>query len=321
MKKRWVKVFLILALIFSVVGCSSVEDQKDLKEVTLMLDWYPNAVHSFIYAAIEKGYFEEEGISLKVLMPAETSDPLKLAASGQTDFALSYQPQLVMARAQSIPVVSISSIVGHPLNILMAKAEEQIETPKDFEGKTVGYSLPVYEAIVKSAVNNVGGDVNKVNFIDVGFDLIPALITKKVDIISGGFINHEKILMEKEGYEIRAIDAVQYGVPDYYELILITGEKMVEDNRDLIDKMRRALKKGQSFVEASPEEALQILLDNQNDQFPLDAEVEKASLEILLILMEDFGKQDLESWQEVIDWMYEMQLITIKPEAEDAFVK
>ncbi|KJS82172.1 MAG: ABC transporter substrate-binding protein [Peptococcaceae bacterium BICA1-8] len=318
--KKVLIIFIVIVLIFGLAACTQKEEQKGLQEVTVMLDWYPNAVHSFLYAALNKGYFAEEGLSVKILMPADTSDPLKLVAAGQTDFAISYQPQLVMARAQDIPVVSVASIVNHPLNTIMVGASDNIKRPKDLEGKTVGYSLPVYEAIVKTAVKNDGGDISKLSLIDIGWDLIPAMVTKKVNAISGGFINHEKILIEKEGYNVNIIDPVQYGVPDYYELILITSEKLFQENKELANKFWQAVKKGQSYVRDNPSEGLQLLLDNQNDQFPLDAEVEKESLEILLPLMQDFGKQELKGWQEVIEWMYELELIDKKPEAEKAFI-
>lgn len=320
MMKKVLIIFIVIVLIFGLAACTQKEEQKGLQEVTVMLDWYPNAVHSFLYAALNKGYFAEEGLSVKILMPADTSDPLKLVAAGQTDFAISYQPQLVMARAQDIPVVSVASIVNHPLNTIMVGASDNIKRPKDLEGKTVGYSLPVYEAIVKTAVKNDGGDISKLSLIDIGWDLIPAMVTKKVNAISGGFINHEKILIEKEGYNVNIIDPVQYGVPDYYELILITSEKLFQENKELANKFWQAVKKGQSYVRDNPSEGLQLLLDNQNDQFPLDAEVEKESLEILLPLMQDFGKQELKGWQEVIEWMYELELIDKKPEAEKAFI-
>jgi len=305
---------LITFILLSLPGCSAKQ------EVTVMLDWYPNAVHSFLYAALEKGYFQEQGLDVKLQMPAETNDPLKLVAAGKTTFAISYQPQLVMARAKEIPVISIASIVNHPLNTIMVPADSAIKTPEDFEGKTIGYSLPVYEAIVKTAVENSGGDINKVNLIDIGWDLIPALATDRVDGISGGFINHEMILLEKEGYQVKTIDPVKYGVPDYYELIMVANEETVTKKKDLVQKFWKAVEKGQVYVQENPQEALDLLLAKQNEAFPLDPEVEKKSLEILLPLMDDFGKQDLASWQAVIDWMAEMKLIEKKPEAEKAFI-
>ena len=69
-----------------------------------MLDWYPNAVHSFIYVAQEKGYFKDQGLDLDIQMPADTNDSLKLVAAGKIDLALSYQPQILLARGENIPV-------------------------------------------------------------------------------------------------------------------------------------------------------------------------------------------------------------------------
>lgn len=319
MKKISFLVLLVFMLI-SLTACTSSDADKK-QEVTIMLDWYPNAVHSFLYTALEKGYFLEEGLDVKIQMPAETNDPLKLVAAGKTTLALSYQPQVVMARANDIPVVSVASVVNHPLNTMMVLEDSGIKSPKDFMGKTVGFSLPVYEAIAKTAVKNAGGDLTKVNFMDIGFELMSGLSTKRVDVTSGGFKNHEKILLEKEGYELITFDPVEYGVPDYYELILVASEKTVQENKDIIGKFWNACIKGQEFVKNNPQEGIDILLANQNNQFPLNEEIEKESLAILLPLMDKFGEQTEESWQEVTNWMVEYELIEKKIEAKDAFIQ
>lgn len=129
----------------------------DLEPVTVMLDWYPNAVHAFLYTALEKGYFAEEGLQVAFNMPAETNDPLRLVASGEVMLALSYQPQVVMARAEGIPVQSVAAVVRHPLNHLMVPADSPIRSPKDLIGKKVGYSgSPVDEALSKRWWNGTG---------------------------------------------------------------------------------------------------------------------------------------------------------------------
>ncbi|SMB81627.1 putative hydroxymethylpyrimidine transport system substrate-binding protein [Desulfonispora thiosulfatigenes DSM 11270] len=327
MKKLGI-LFLSLVMMFSLVACSdgakepekSAEQTEDLKEVSIMLDWYPNAVHSFIYVAAEKGYFEEEGLNVKINMPAETSDPLKLVAGGKTTFAVSYQPEIVMARAKDIPVVSVASIVGHHLNTMMTTTDQNINSPKDLEGKTVGFSLPVYEAVAKTVIESDGGDLSKVEIIDIGFDLIPALVTKRVEATSGGFINHEQVLLEKEGQKIKTFNPVDYGVPDFYELVLVVSEDTAKNDQETVKKFWNAAAKGQAFVKDNPEEALTILLSHQNDSFPLEKEIEEKSLEILLPLMEDFGAQSLESYENVIEWMAKYKLIDKKPEAKDAFI-
>src|SRR3954470_18050955 len=139
---------------------------KKLQKVSLMLDWYPNAVHSFLYAAEEKGYFKKQGLDVDIQMPADTNDPLKLVAANQIDMALSYQPQVLVARSEDIPVQSFGAIVRHPLNQLLIPEDSSIKSPKELAGKTIGYpSIPLDEAIVQSMVKSDGGDASKVKMV------------------------------------------------------------------------------------------------------------------------------------------------------------
>lgn len=299
--------------------------QEAAENVSIMLDWYPNAVHSFLYSAVDQGYFKEQGIDLDMKMPAETNDPLKLVSTGEVDFALSYQPQVVMARAEQIPVVSVAAIVRHPLNMLMVPKESGIKSPKDLSGKTIGYpAIPMNEALIKTMIQSDGGNPDQAKLIDVGWDLMPAISTKKVDAISGGYINHEKVLLEKEGHPMIAFNPVDYGVPDYYELVLVTSEKVAKEKPDLVKKMREASVKGFQYVKEHPQEGLDILLNNQNQSFPLETDVEKKSLEILLPLMsaegEVFGSQSSESWKDIIGWMKETNLIQADVKPEECYI-
>lgn len=324
---------LLLAVMLTACGATqeskeSAEKEnkeKELEEISIMLDWYPNAVHSGIYAAQEKGYFEEEGLKVNIEMPADTNDPVKLAATGKVDLAISYQNQTVLSRAEGIPVVSVAALVRNSLDTIMVKKESGIASPKDLVGKSVGYpSTIVSEAVVETMVKHDGGDFDKVNMTDVGWDLIPALATDNVDAIVGGYVNHEYVLLNNEGYNVELLKLSDYGVPDNYELVLVTGEETYEEKKPTIEKFWNALTKGQKFVKENPEEGLQILLDHENDSFPLDKEVETKSLEILLPLMEEegvsFGYQDIEKWQKVADWLHEMGVIE-QPVDPNEFVK
>ncbi|MCG0314151.1 MAG: ABC transporter substrate-binding protein [Calditerricola sp.] len=306
-------------------SAGSGSEGGDLEPVTVMLDWYPNAVHAFLYTALEKGYFAEEGLQVAFNMPAETNDPLRLVASGEVMLALSYQPQVVMARAEGIPVQSVAAVVRHPLNHLMVPADSPIRSPKDLIGKKVGYSgSPVDEAFVKTMVERDGAAYDGVKMVDVGWDLVPALSTRKVDALMGGFINHEKLLMEKEGFPIRTIDPTRYGVPDYYELVLIASEQTVKEKAETIRKFWRAAQKGQQYVVEHPDEGLNILLAHQQSEFPLDPDVEKQSLQMLLPLMDardkPFGWQDEASWDAVVTWMKDTRLIQQAVAGNSCFV-
>lgn len=318
---------LILALVIVLVsGCGKATAPAAPKQVSLVLDWYPNAVHAFILAAEKQGFFQAEGLAVQLKMPAENpTDGIKLVAAGKETFALYYQPDVLLARGEAIPIVSVAAIVRHPLNGIMVPAASGIKSPKDLAGKQVGYpGIPLNTSMVNTMVKTAGGDPATVKMTDVSFDLIPAIATKKTDAIAGGFINHEKLLLEKQGIPITYFAPTDFGVPNYYELVLITGEGTAKTDRSTVDAFWRALSRGQGWVKQNQKAALQLVLDAQNKEFPLDADVEAASLQMLLPLMEEagvaFGTQRPADWAQVANWMTAQGALksTVKP--EQAFI-
>ncbi|WP_251550832.1 ABC transporter substrate-binding protein [Neobacillus muris] len=329
MKKGLFLIISFMLLLLSACSGKAAEKKEGSsrkeEKVSIMLDWYPNAVHSFLYTAEEKGYFKDQGLDVNIQMPADTNDPLRLAAAGKIDLAISYQPEVLVARSEEIPVQSIAALVRHPLNQVMVSKESSIQSPKDLAGKTVGYpSIPLDEAIIGTMVESDGGDKQKVKMVDVGWDLIPALAANKTDALIGGYINHEKLLLEKEGYPIRTLNPSDYGVPDYYELVLVASEKRVKEKPEVFKKLMKALTKGQQYVSEHPEEGLEILMNHEEKSSPLEKDIETKSLEILLPLMDakdkSFGWQDPETWENVAKWLKNKHVITKEVKAEDAFV-
>lgn len=297
----------------------------DHDSLSIMLDWYPNAVHSFIYAAQEKGYFADQGLDVDIQMPADTNDALKLVAAGKVDLALSYQPQIMLARGEGIPVRSIAAVVRHPLVHLLTETDGKVNSPKDLEGMTVGYSsVPLYEAMVRTMMSQDGGDPDRMNLVDVGFDLIPSLASGQADAIMGGFINHEQLILEKEGHAVKSINPVDYGVPDYYELVLTASDEGIEAKKEQLTRFVKAIQEGQNYVTEHPEEALNILLAHENETSPLDRDIETKSLDILLPLMTEegtsFGWQETSSWENVRKWLVQRELVPESVQAEDAFI-
>ena len=272
----------------------------------------------------KKAISKQQGLDVTIQMPADTNDPLKLVAANKIDMALSYEPEVVIARDEEYSVTSLAAIVRHPLNTLMVPENGPIKSPKDLAGKTIGYpSIPLDEAIVKTMVKSDGGDPSKIKMVDVGWDLIPAMATKKTDALIGGYINHEKLLLDKEGHPMTALSPSKYGVPDYYELVLVAGEKAVKQKPEVYKKFLAAAAKGQKYVQAHPEEGLSILLKHEDKTSPLDKAVETKSLEILLPLMDakdqPFGYQDPSSWQNVAKWLYEQKVIKNQIKADAAY--
>ena len=285
-------------------------ESGELKELDVVLDWYPNALHAFLYVAIDKGYYAQEGLKVNIRFPSNANDAISLVAAGKADIGLYYQQDVIQARAeQNVPVKSIGAVVQTPLNIILSLKEKNITSPSDLVGKTIGYAgTELSEALIRSIMENVGADYSDVTMIDVGFDLMSSMTTDNVDATYGCFINHEIPALEEQGFAMDYMKLTDYGVPNYYALMLVTGEQQLEKNRDKYTRFLRACEKGFDAMQADPEESLQLLLKNQNTgNFPLTESVERKSFEVLLPLMEQEGKpflsQDAAVWQENIDWL------------------
>lgn len=291
-------------------------DASGLKEVDVVLDWYPNAVHAFIYDAIEKGYYEEEGIKVNVQFPSNTNDALSLTAAGKAEVGIYYLPDVIMARAnQEVPVRGIGALTQSDLDIVLSLKEKNINGPWDLVGKTVGYSgTELSEAMVREMMETAGVSADSVTLVDVGFDLMTSMTTGQVDATIGCMVNHEVPQMEKEGFEVNYFSPSEYGVPDSYELIFVASDDMINNSADVLAAFMRASAKGFEDMKADPETVLDILMKNQNaENFPLDKDVEMRSMEVLTPVLASsegtFGAQEASVWQENIDWLKEKGLL------------
>lgn len=316
MNKRILAFAMSCLMIFAMVGCNKAANQsegskgKDLEEVNVVLDWYPNAVHGFIYEAIEKGYYEQEGLKVNIEFPSNTNDAISLTAAGKADLGIYYLQDVAMARGnENIPVKSVGAIVQSPLSIVLSLKDKNIKSPKDLVGKKVGYGgTALSESIISTMLENVGEKKDSAQTVDVGFDLMSSMTTGNVDATIGCFINHEVPALEEQGYDLNYFSPTDYGVPNYYELVFVAGEDNLNKNSDKIARFLRASKKGFEDMKANPDEALNILMKNQNaENFPLSENVEKKSFNTLIPVMEtkdaEFLSQDPKVWQDNINWL------------------
>ena len=253
---------------------------------------------------------------MQIRFPSNTNDALSLVAAGKAEIGLYYQHDVIQARAnQNVPVKSIGAVVQGPLNIILSLKDKEITSPSDLVGKTVGYAgTELSEALVRSIMQNVGADDSDVTMVDVGFDLMNAMTTDNVDATIGCLVNHEVPQMEEEGFAVNWFDLDDYGVPTNYEGVFVANDETIEKDSALLCAFLRASAKGFADMQADPEEALAILLANQNaENFPLSETVERKSMETLLPMMEtaeaSFLSQTEACWQENIDWLYESGLI------------
>ena len=270
------KFIVLFILSIFVIGCGNE------KELSLALDWYPNSNHAGIYSAIDEGFFDEEGIKLSVYTPSDPTAIISSVASGRDDFGLSYHPDILQAQSAGLEIVSVLSISQHPLNSIMTLKKSSIKNPSDLRGKVVGYpGIPSNKAMLETVLSSQNININDVETVDVGFELVKALVSGSVDAIIGAYWTHESIVMELQGYEIEIMRLEEWGVPDYYELILITNKSFLEENKSDVEKVVNSFKKGYEFSIKNPQESITSLISIAGEEI-VEEDVERAGVELLI---------------------------------------
>ena len=327
MKKKLFAMLMAAAMVFGMTACGGGEsadttaettgEETQLEDFTVVLDWYPNAVHAFLYDAMEKGYFAEEGLNLVVQFPANTNDGISLPAARKADAGVYYMQDVILTSVEEdIPIVSFGAITQKSMNVVISLKDSGITEAKDLAGKKIGYAGTVLsEAQIQAMLADAGLSADDCECIDVGFDLMSALTTGQVDATIGNMVNHEVPQMEEQGFEVNYFYPTDFGVPQGYELVFLANKDAINENPEKYQGFLRACQKGFEDMKNNPDEVLQILLDNQNEaNFPLSENVERQSMEILLPDMETesapFLHQEASVWKENADWMYEVGVLT-----------
>jgi putative hydroxymethylpyrimidine transport system substrate-binding protein len=314
---------LALALV-ALAGCGEKEDvlePKGSKELELMLDYFPNADHAGIYAAQAGGHFEAVGLDVKIRQPPDPAAPIKQVAAGRVDLAVSYTPEVLRARDQGLRVVAVGALVREPLTSIISLPRARIREPADLAGKTVGTAGIDYQtAYLQTILEEAGVDPGRTNERNVGFSLTPALLTRRVDAILGGFWNYEGTELRLRGRRPRIIRIEDAGVPPYDELVLVANEDALERDEGKLRGFIGALSRGTEELRENPDRALDGLLETNPD---LDPRLQRAVVKVTLPYFlpprgRPFGFQDPARWERFATWMRENELLENTPDAGDA---
>ena len=185
------------------------------KGATLVLDFQPNAVHSGIYAAQANGYFRDEGIDLKIQEPSSTADNAKLLASGRAEFAVMDISDFGIARERGLDLIPIAAIVQLPLASVIARDPNEIRTPADLAGKTVGVTgVPSDDAVLDTVLRSGGVNPSDVHRVTIGFNAVADLAAGKIDAATA-FWNAEGVELHQMGIPIREFRVDEFGAPRY----------------------------------------------------------------------------------------------------------
>jgi len=294
--RRTVALLAAVLALAGLAGCGEDGAEPGVPQgATLVLDFVPNAVHSGIYAALSHGYYEDEGVDLKVQAPGESTDAPKLLGAGKVEFAILDIHDLGIARERGIDLVGVAPLVQRPLAAVLARGDGPVRRPKEMEDHRVGVTgLPSDEAVVDSEVEADGGDPAAVERVTIGFNAIASLAAGRVDAATG-FWNAEGVALRRQGVPLRTFKVDEFGAPPYPELILTTSRQTLEDDPDLVDAVVAATHRGYAFAVKDPEAALGDLLAANPE---LEGAEQRAQMEALLPILHPapFNPRVLRAW-------------------------
>jgi len=308
---------LTLALAATVLaGCGEKKESLNAvapESIDLVLDFYVNPDHAGIFTAQEQGYFKRGGLDVRTHVPSDPSAPLKEVAAGRADLAISYEPEVLLAREQGLDVKVVASLVHEPLTSLISLPAAAISGPASLKGKTVATAGIPYQADYLDTILARGGlsagDVQQVN---VGFNLLPALLSGRADAILGGYRNIEGVDLAERGENPVITPVNELGVPNYDELVLVADPNAVKDNPKPIELFLDALSHGTRDAARSPALATQAILKAGQG---LDPKLTRAEVDATVPLLQrqkgrQFGYLDQAQWEAFAGWMADRGLIS-----------
>lgn len=313
--KKWLGLIVVLMIL---VGCGNNENEE--ASIRVMLDWTPNTNHTGLYVAQDQGYFEEEGLSVELMIPGQTSS-VQSVATNQVEVGVASQQAITIARSEALPVVSILAIMQHNTSAFVVPSETGIDTPRDFEGLTYGgWGEPIERAMLEALMSEAGGDVDEVEILNIGMSDFFVALEREIDF-GWMYVGWTGIEAERRGINLDQFWLTDYDEElDNYSPLIFTNETYLSEHPDVLERFVRAVSKGYTYSIENPEAAAEILLDAEPD---LEEDLVYPSQAFLSQYYqkdaEVFGIQEESRWETFAQWLYRADIIDEVPNSNDSF--
>jgi ABC-type nitrate/sulfonate/bicarbonate transport system substrate-binding protein len=308
---------LALLALLPLAACGDDGTGAESEPVTLVLDWTPNTNHGGIYLAEANGWYDDAGIDLEIIQPGEAG-ALQAVATGNAEFAISVQEQIVPAQVEGVPVLSIAAIVQHNTSSLLALAESGIAGPGDLPGHRYGgFGGQLEIELVSRLVECAGGDPAGVEFVEVGnTDYRVGLERGAFDFV-WVFDGWDTLRLEQAGVEVATIPFIDHTdcIPDWYTPLIATSTELASDNPDLVAAFMAATSRGYDAAADDPAAAAAALLTAAPE---LDEQLVRASAEYLAgqyaADAPRWGEQSPAVWEAFVGFLAEAGLLSEPPD-------
>jgi NitT/TauT family transport system substrate-binding protein len=314
------RALLIVALAMLLSACAAPSTPPPaLRTLRLPMGYIPNVQYAPFYMAVERGYFRDEGLTIDFDYSFET-DGMQLVGAGELPFTLASGEQVLLARAQGLPVVYVMNWWNDFPVAVVAPASSGIVEPADLAGKTVGIpmlsgaSYIGYRALLDAA--GLAPDVARLDVI--GFTQVEAMLAGTVDAVVV-YANNEPFQLEAQGMPVNVIP-----VADYVQLAsngLVTNEATLQSDPELVRAVLRAVMHGLQDVLADPDAAFQVCMKYVEGLAEADQGVQREVLDASIRLWspEPLGVSEPQAWQNMADVLLEMGLIQSPLDVSQAY--
>ena len=318
--RRVTMMVLTCALLGAGCGDGDDGDGGGTERFDLALDFYVNPDHVGIYEGLDSGAFADAGLDVRPRVPSDPSAPIKQVASGQVDLAISYEPEVILAREQGLDVVAVAALVHGPLTSLISLPDAGIEEPSDLAGKTIATAgIPYQTAYLETILGDAGLSPDDVDQVDVGFNLLQPVIAGRADAMLGGFLNVEGVQLTERGLDPRVVPVDELGIPTYDELVLVADTERVQDDPEAIRTFLAALGEATEGAVDDPDAATDALLDAAPDLEPdlTRAEVEQTIPRLSSEDEQPYGFMDPAEWERFAEFLDDQDQIEQAPPAKE----
>lgn len=302
MKKVWKTTAVLTAAVLAMgmtTAAFAQEDAAELKKVTVILDYVPNTNHTGMYVALDKGYYEEEGLDVEIIEPTDGATATLIAQQKGT-FGISYQEDVTIALTAEdpLPIRAVATLIQHNTSGFVSLADSGIESPADFEGKTyAGWGGPGESAVLEACMTQAGADFSKLNIVvsdGSGFEALG----KSCDLM-WFFEGWDCIMASMNDCALNYMELRQFDERlDYYTPVIITSDAVIDEDPEMVSAFLRATEKGYKDAIADPDAAAEVLSSHVPDY---DPEMLKLSQEYLA----DKYMEDTEVWGEMKDEVWD----------------
>ncbi len=299
MKRLIVMVSCSIVLAVALTGCGDPSPAKNGK-VRFALDWTPNTNHTGLYVAMEKGWYGEQGIDLEMLPYSVSNTPSTLVATGQADFGISFEEEVVQARADKLPVKSVAAVLQTNTSALVTLKESGLDRPSKLEGKRyAGFGSPYEGPVITTVLKTDGAPTGAFSNITTNLFGYQALAAKQVDFL-WIFLGWDGVQARLDNVELNTFLLKDYGVPDYYTPVIIANERFLAEHGDVARRFMSATAKGYEYGVTDPADAADLLFKAAPQGTFADATLPRESQTYLAPFYKGsqtkWGVQTLEYW-------------------------